>query len=152
MGPQMLDKRRSTGRSIHSNDDVANAYDMSASNTGSWNNDTTSATVETGETNNYLGAPHSTVWFKWTAYADGQLIVDSCGTSFESSFVGYRIDDIIDPWNTDLMFAASLLRTDCSNNLQVSVDTGQTRYFQLDGYSGTDFGPAQVNWTFTVPN
>jgi hypothetical protein len=45
-----------------SNDFVSDAYDMSGTNGSSWNNDTTSVTVETGEP----VEANSTVWFKWS--------------------------------------------------------------------------------------
>lgn len=148
------------------NDNVADAYDMSSSNTGSWNNDTTSATVETGEPSYYFGEPHSTVWFKWRATADGQLIVDACGSSYDTVLSAYTIDDIRDGWNNSVFVDANDGNANCSDSnqispavLTVSVTTGQTYYFQLDAFNApgnSDLlpysGPAQVNWTFNVPS
>ena len=147
------------------NDDVADAYVMSQSISGSWNNDTTSATVETGETNNYLDGPHSTVWFKWVASESGTLTVDSCNTPFDSVLSAYTIDTFSDPGPLTYL-AGDDASVACDGNnpalLEVAVETGTTYYFQLDGYcdpsldpSDPDYcqysGPAQVNWSFNVP-
>ena len=152
------------------NDDVADAYDLSQSNSGSWTGDTTSATVETGEMKNItLGAPHSTVWFKWVATASGPLTVDTCNTLFDSVLSLYTIGDISDPWNEDTTtyIFGDDSSADCSLQedpavITVGVTEGITYYFQLDSYcdpsldpSDPDYcqysGPAQVNWSFNVP-
>ena len=149
------------------NDDVADAYDMSESNSGSWNNDTTSATIEDGELNTYSGVAYSTVWFRWVASANGTLTVDSCYTSFDTVISAYTIDAINDPWNTLNYISGDDASVACAGanpaTVVVPVESGQTYYFQLDSFCDPSLdpsdptycqysGPAQVNWTFNVPD
>ena len=136
------------------NDDIADAYDMSGSNSGRWNNDTTSATYEDGEPNPFRDdVVNSTVWFRWVASESGTLTVDSCNTPFDSVLSAYTIDTFSDPGPLTYL-AGDDASVACDGNnpalLEVAVETGTTYYFQLDGFSGTDYGPAQVNWSFEI--
>ncbi len=141
---------------VFSNDDVVHAYDMSAAETGTWTGDTTLATVEVGESG-YGDDPDATVWFKWVATTNGWLDVDSCDTSFDSLLSVYSISNILDPWNNDVFIdeddssAPDSCGGDDPARIMVAVSAGNTYYIQLDGYEEDEFGPAQVNWKFTVP-
>jgi hypothetical protein len=145
------------------NDDVVDAFELTGS--GSWTGDTTLATVE-GESepfydgcddSNDCEGPYATVWFKWVATTDGSLVVDSCDTSFDSVLSVYSISDIEDPWNSDVFIdeddssAPNSCGGDDPVRITVAVSAGDSYYIQLDGYGANDFGPAQLNWTFTIP-
>jgi hypothetical protein len=142
--------------SVFSNDDVVHAYNMSTAETGTWTGDTTLATVEVGEPG-YGDDPDATVWFKWVATTDGWLDVDSCDTSFDSVLSVYSISNILDPWNNDVFIDEddSSAPESCSGvnpaRLTVAVSAGDSYYIQLDGNDANEFGPAQLNWEFTVP-
>ena len=144
--------------SVFSNDDVVHAYNMSTAETGTWTGDTTLATVEVGEPG-YGDGPYATVWFKWVATTDGSLIVDSCDTSFDSVLKVYSISDILDPWDNDVSYeeieeddssAPDSCGGDDPARIVFAVSAGDSYYIQLDGYDANGFGPAQLNWQFTV--
>ena len=141
---------------VFSNDDVVHAYNMSTAETGTWTGDTTLATVEVGEPG-YGDNPDATVWFKWVATTDGWLDVDSCDTSFDSVLSVYSISNILIPWNNDVFIdeddssAPDSCGGDDPARIMVAVSAGNTYYIQLDGYDANEFGPAQLNWKFTVP-
>jgi hypothetical protein len=132
------------------NDDVVDAFELTGS--GSWTGDTTAATVEVGERGYDDNDPYATVWFKWVATTDGSLVVDSCDTSFNSVLNVYSISNILDPWNNDVYIDEDDWSARCdvdAAELTLAVSVGVTYYIQLDGLDEDEFGPAQLNWTFT---
>jgi len=134
------------------NDDVVDAFELTGS--GSWTGDTTSATVEVGEPGYDESYPDATVWFKWVATTDGSLVVDSCDTSFNSVLNVYSISNILDPWNNEVLIDEDDWSARCdvdAAELTLAVSVGVTYYIQLDGLDEDEFGPAQLNWTFTIP-
>jgi hypothetical protein len=139
---------------VFSNDDVVHAYNMSTAETGTWTGDTTAATVEVGERGYDDNDPYATVWFKWVATTDGSLVVDSCDTSFNSVLNVYSISNILDPWNNEVLIDEDDWSARCdvdAAELTLAVSVGVTYYIQLDGLDEDEFGPAQLNWTFTIP-
>jgi hypothetical protein len=135
-----------------SNDDVVDAFELTGS--GSWTGDTTAATVEVGEPGYDESYPDATVWFKWVATTDGSLVVDSCDTSFNSVLNVYSISNILDPWNNEVLIDEDDWSARCdvdAAELTLAVSVGVTYYIQLDGLDEDEFGPAQLNWTFTIP-
>ena len=140
------------------NDDVVDAFELTGS--GSWTGNTSGVTMEINEpyfdddidsdSGNY------SVWFKWVATTNGSLGVDSCDTSFDSVLRVYSISNILDPWNNDVFIAEddSSAPDSCGGDdparITGPVSAGSTYYIQLDGYDA-EFGPAQLNWTFSIP-
>ncbi|HXT12270.1 MAG TPA: Calx-beta domain-containing protein [Candidatus Angelobacter sp.] len=56
---------------------------------GSVSNSSTGATSELGEPTHAGFAPTATVWYKWTAPADGEVEVDTIGTTFDTVLAVY---------------------------------------------------------------
>ena len=134
------------------NDDVVNAFELTGS--GFWTGSTTLATVEVGEPGSD-GDPYATVWFKWVATTTGLLVLDSCDTQFNSSLMARSISNIQDPWSGDVLIEEDGNSAECdainSAQITVSVSAGSTYYIQLGGNQAGSSGPAQLNWTFTIP-
>src|SRR3569833_628490 len=72
------------------NDNFANATTLTSSALwGSITNDNTGATAEAGEpAHSSLAATH-TVWFKWVAPQDGEAVLDTMGSSFDTVVAVY---------------------------------------------------------------
>src|SRR3569833_590832 len=77
------------------NDNFANATTLTSSALwGSITNDNTGATAEAGEpAHSSLAATHS-VWFKWVAPQDGEAVLDTMGSSFDSLLAVYTGNSI----------------------------------------------------------
>ena len=150
-----------------SNDNLVNAYDMGTLDDGTWMGNTTSATMEVGapyfDDGDESNSGNNSVWFKFVAWENGFLTVDSCSTTFDSVLSAYSINDIYDPWIDYSWLDDDDSSAQCGGNalsdpalVQVGVMSGHTYYFQLDGYYGPgdpgNSGPAQLNWRFTLPD
>ena len=132
-------------------DDVLQAVELNGSNTGTLSVSTTNATLEVWE-GLYDGdfgywAYTNTVWFKWTANADGNLTIDTCDSDFDTVIQAFDdgISIAADDWeNADCI-------GDQVDPSEISFDMvlGREYFIQVGGYNG-DYGLAQLNWTFVA--
>ena len=73
----------SVGWGQPANDNFANAWTIAGSS-GTTNGSNVGATFETGEPDIFGAGIHESVWYKWTAPADGTYIFDTVGSDFDS--------------------------------------------------------------------
>ncbi len=111
-------------------------------------------TTATGELNEpEHGAdirPINSVWWKWTPTSNGELVVDTIGSSFDTLLAAYTgsalanltalaaNDDIIDGSNPQ-------------SKISLTITTGRTYYFAVDGYQN-ETGNIAFNFKFTAVN
>jgi hypothetical protein len=127
-----------------SNDAFANATALSGSggqSTG-WNYN---ATQETGEPSHAGDSGGRSIWWRWTAPADGVLSLDSHDSAFDTLLGVYAGESV------------SALTTVAANDddgsagnasgLSATVTAGTTYHVAVDGKSGAS-GAATLNWTF----
>lgn len=116
-----------------------------------------SATKETGEPRHADGRGGASVWFKWTAEADGEVTFDTLGTTF---------DTLLGIYTGDAVAALTLLASDddiasgrsvYTSRARYAAKAGQTLFVAVDGYRGEGAGAAAaetgsivLNWRQTV--
>ena len=128
------------------NDDFANAVTLSslAATTGT----TVSATRETGEpthVNSGYGSAKS-VWYNWTAPADGDLDVKTEGSSFDTllaAYTGSSLSALTVKYASDDVIGGNWSR------LTFAVTAGTTYRIVIDGYGGSS-GSTRLSGTFTA--
>jgi hypothetical protein len=133
------------------NDYLADAQTIDGAS-GSVTGSTTNATIELGEPDHSGGCCNSgghSVWYRWTAPADGSVFFDTQGSSFDTvmriysgSSVGSLVgqgwyDADANPWST------------WSRAFDREVRAGQTYLVAVDGAQGAS-GDVQLNWRTTV--
>lgn len=107
------------------------------------NND---ATRETNEPRHAkVNGTHS-LWWKWTAPANGSMNIDTCNSDFDTTLAVYT--------GTALNLLAETTSNDDACDLQSEVDwdarAGVTYYIAVDGYSSTDVGTISMAWDYTA--
>ncbi len=132
--------------------------------------DTTGATTEAGETTGYSGcqgqfsggtSTGATAWYRYTATANGTLLVDTIGPPPFDAVLGVYSGPATPPTYGALTYIACGDEEFNSGNAAVSfaVTNGTTYYFQLGGYLGASgvnailnlgAAPATVGQAFTV--
>ena len=116
------------------NDDFADAidlggiYQVSGSNAG--------ATREPGEQPAWGSAPNSSVWWKWTATANGKVTLHTIGSSFDTVLGVYTNKSGI-PSVTNIALVTANDDFGGGNTSLVKFDavTGSNYYFAVDGFS-----------------
>jgi hypothetical protein len=134
------------------NDNFANRIALTAGVTAVA--DTTNATIEPGEPNEFSSNKHNTVWYTWTASSDAVVAIDNIGTVMSSPFVvvymGNSIDKLavvaIDSGDVRLSFPAKAgtIFQIAVGNLSAVFPGGNSRLTLNTlpfGYSGVLFGP-----------
>jgi hypothetical protein len=123
------------------NDMFANAQSISGTN-GAASGNTTYATKESGEPNHAGNAGGASIWYRWTAPADGTATIDTSGSSFDTLLGIYTGG------------AVNALTTVASNDDAPGVKTskvsfpavgGTTYQIAVDGYNGAK-GAVTLNW------
>ncbi len=115
-----------------SNDDFADAGELSgfAASAAASNG---AATAEAGEPR-HAGLPGGTsLWWRWTAPADGRLTVDTCASSFDTLlaiYVGSELGSLIERATSDDACAGG------GSRVTLAVAAGQTYRIAVDGYEG----------------
>ncbi len=112
------------------------------------------ATGETGETNHAAAStPLASVWWKWTATADGNLTLDTFGSSFDTTLAAYTGVSV-----GSLAAIASANNSDGTVQSRISfpVTAGQSYSIAIDG-AGAAEGAIVFNYLFvpdsiSVPN
>jgi subtilisin family serine protease len=137
---------------VPDNDNFANAALLSGSR-GTVGGSTIRATGEISEPNHAdASTPLTSVWYRWTAPANGTLTVDTSGSDFDTTLAAYTGSSI----ESLVLIAAN----DDSSGLQSAVNfvvtTGTTYRFAVDGFSSSE-GAVSLNHLFepdaiSVPN
>jgi len=137
-------------------DDFSQAVELNRSNTGTINVSTTNATLEMFEISGvyesgdeygtYEGDSDSwsfsnTVWFAWTANADGNLTINTCNSVFDTVLQAFG-------WPSGISITAND-DAECGSEINFDVQLGSTYLIQLGGYDG-EAGLAQLNWGFVA--
>ncbi len=127
------------------NDDFDGAT-LLAGTEGTVTNDSRLATQQPGEPL-HAGKPggHS-LWWKWTAPADGALLLSTEGSSFDTTlglYTGPRVNALRTVASNDDAFEGSLY-----SKLQQGVRMNGTYYWAVDGFNGLT-GKVQVAYAFT---
>jgi hypothetical protein len=134
-----------------SNDNFAAAVEIPAAG-GTVTGSNVDATAETGEpdhANSTFGALHS-VWYQWTAPADGPTTVDTCGSGFNTRlgvYTGSAVNALTEVANNDNaspsscgqpLFAALSFNATAGTTYRIAVDT-------MGGVPDDVSGPPQGN-------
>jgi lysophospholipase L1-like esterase len=72
-----------------SNDDFANAQNLGNGSTASASGTNLDATAEPGEPDHNRIPATASVWYRWTAPADGEVRIDACGSDFDTVLAVY---------------------------------------------------------------
>lgn len=135
-----------TLRVTGNNDFFDNAIEISQTggHIGSTAGNNTNATTETGEPNHAKKDGDKSVWWKWTAPTNGEMTVDSCGSSFDTVMGIYT--------GTIVSALSEMVSNDDACGLQSSATwsarAGITYYIAIDGFNGAS-GNITLNWNFT---
>lgn len=127
---------RVTGTGGGDNDDFASAQTLAGA---SVQGDNSSASKETGEPD-HGGAPGGrSLWWRWTASGDGVVVVDTAGSSFDTTLGVYR--------GTSVDALEQVAGNDDAIGLQsrasFQASTGTDYYIAVDGYAGA-FGAVSL--------
>lgn len=105
------------------------------------------ATKEAGEPNIFGITGGHSIWYRWTAPSDGQMVVDTSGTAFDTLLGAYTGESV-----SALTLSAENDDAAPGTNLQSSVTFGVTAgavySIAVDGYAAAA-GPTRLNWVFT---
>jgi hypothetical protein len=118
-----------------SNDDFASARQLSGSEAFRVGDTNRKATKETGEPAHAGNAGGASVWYRWTAPADGPVVVDTSGSDFDTvlaAYVGGSVASLAEVASND---DVSGLRT---SRLSFDADAGVTYRVAVDGYTGSE--------------
>lgn len=106
------------------------------------------ATSESGEPAHRFGPFHS-MWFAYTAPSDGELVVDTAGSNYDTTLAAYtgsRVDRLTKlAENDDAAFNGSMT---LQSRVTIDVAAGTTYYVAVDGYNGST-GAIALNWALT---
>lgn len=124
------------------NDAFRNALFLSGTS-GSITGSNTGATTEAGEPVPADGSIGATVWYRWTAPANGTLLLDAGASDFNaliSVFTGNQLANLV--LNPD---------TGVSTSAAVPVATGSTYWIAVAGWWG-DSGEIELAWSLASPS
>ena len=126
------------------NDDFANAQVITGA-TGSVNGTNIGATKELGEPDHAGNAGGHSIWYTWTAPADGNVAFRTAGSSFDTLLAVYTGAAVgaltLVAANDDDPSAGG------SSTISFAVSNGVTYMIALDGFSGkVAVGPTSLRW------
>lgn len=123
------------------NDNFANADAISGA-TGHLQTNNFTASAETGEPEHATGvAPQKTLWWRWTAPADGQITINTHGSSHETVigvYTGTALGSLT-------QVAQGHQRGNGVSHVTLSVTAGITYSIAVDGYNGAS-GVLMLDW------
>jgi subtilisin family serine protease len=127
------------------NDPFAGA-ELFAGTTGAVSSSTLTASRESGEPSHGGYGASSSIWYKWSASADGTLVVDTRLSNFDTLLGAYT--------GTQVNALTTLAANDDSggglwSSVTITVVAGTSYFFAIDGY-GNRKGSTTLNWQFTV--
>lgn len=118
---------------------VSNSFTVTGSNVG--------ATREALEPNHGGVSGGKSVWWSWTAPANGRLVVATAGSSYDTVlavYTGSRVDQLRQVVAND-----DVSRSDMTSRVTISVRAGTTYRIAVDGYQGAA-GSIRLAGTFTA--
>jgi subtilisin family serine protease len=106
------------------------------------------ATSENGEPAHRFGPFHS-MWFAYTAPSNGELVIDTAGSNYDTTLAAYtgsRVEHVtkLDE-NDDASFNGFIT---LQSRVTIDVAAGTTYHVAVDGYAGRT-GAITLNWTLT---
>ncbi len=104
----------------------------------------TNATKEPGEPDHAGNQGGASIWFVWSATADGKLHVDTSNTDFDTLLAVYTGAAVNALTKLDANDDAS---SDLTSSLFVPVTAGTAYRIAVDGFKGAE-GPVTLNWEF----
>ncbi len=127
------------------NDDFADAFDLTGDNLGIFGATTGTNEWATWETTEY-GSPNSkSVWWTWTAPADGVLTVDTFGSDFDTvltAFLGGFTEAAVVANNDD--------HTGLQSQVSFDATAGTTYHLRVRGFAEAQ-GDIALNWGLRAP-
>jgi subtilisin family serine protease len=144
-GAASLNSNSITTLSALTNDPFAGA-DIFSGTTGAVSSSTLTASRESGEPSHGGYGASASIWYKWSASADGTLVVDTRLSNFDTLLGAYT--------GTQVNALTTLAANDDSgggtwSTVTVSVVAGTSYFFAIDGY-GSRKGSTTLNWQFTA--
>lgn len=126
------------------NDDFADAELLSGAS-GSVSGSTQWATAEPGEPDHAGYPAQSSVWYRWTAPADGEVTFDTCASDFDTVLAAYLGDEL------DFLFPTAGNDDSCGVESQVTffAAAGSIYSIAVDGFAGT-VGNVTLAWSLQV--
>jgi Bacterial Ig domain/PASTA domain len=144
---------RITTRVAPANDDRLDAAVLTGS-AGTWRGDNVGATKETGEVRHAGDPGGSSVWFRWTAPANGRLELDTSGSdpALDTLLGTYTASPYAEWWENGLIERAADDDSSAPGKARTTLDVfrGTTYEIGLDGFDGAQ-GGLELRWTFTAP-
>ncbi len=139
---------RPGGFTSPANNHFANATALTLANNGAQvSGSSIGANKEAGEPNHAPDEPGgASVWWRWTATANGSLTVTTAGSHFDTLLAAYTGGSV----NSLTQLAANddvqngVVRT---STVTISVTGGTTYYFAVDGWDG-EWGSIRLNFSF----
>ncbi|HVM50198.1 MAG TPA: hypothetical protein VMU04_19375, partial [Candidatus Acidoferrum sp.] len=134
----------SVGWGQPANDNFANAWTIVGAS-GTTNGSNVGATFETGEPDLFGLAAQESVWFTWTAPADGSYTFTTTGSDFDSLFgiyTGSAVNAL-----TPVGQGYDVISASQSQPVTFTASAGTAYYVQVDGYAlGIPDGNYVLNW------
>ena len=123
-----------------SNDDFANPQRLSGT-TGSVGGTTEEATVEPGEPNHAGISGYHSIWYSWTAPADGRFNFDDAGSSYGTVLAIYT-GSAVDA----LTLAGESGNYSGTSRVSIQAIAGTTYQIALDSWQPNFYGPTILSW------
>lgn len=125
------------------NDDFAQADNLPSTANGAASGSNLDATLETNEP----GGTDLTVWWAWTAPADGTYLFDTCGTAFETDLTVYGGATLTTLVEVSRYAGYCFFEHNWFTNEQVSLTAAQgATYFVQVGAVQQGMGAISLNW------
>ncbi len=125
------------------NDMFANAITISGAS-GQTTGSNVGATKETGEPSHAGNSGGASVWWKWTATSNGQITIDTFGSSFDTLLAVYTGNSV---GSLTLKASNDDAGGGAQSQVTFAVISGTTYRIAVDGYSGAT-GSIILNWFF----
>ena len=139
----------SVGWAQPANDNFANAFAISGAS-GSTNGSNVGASAEAGEPNLFGVAVGESVWYAWTAPADGAYTFTTAGSDFDSLlgiYTGSAVNAL-----TLVNEGYDLVSFGISQPVSFAASAGTAYYVQVDGYAfGLPDGNIVLSWNTNSP-
>ncbi|MEZ5870932.1 MAG: hypothetical protein R3D32_03625 [Nitratireductor sp.] len=111
------------------------------------------ATGETGEPTTYGGGSLNTIWYSWTAPANGTVTFETCSatqTNFDTTlkaYTGSAVNALTTVAQNDDACAATIGAR--ASSISFTVTSGSTYRVQVDGY-GSNTGDFLLSWNLAI--
>jgi hypothetical protein len=131
------------------NDNFAAAIDLPGDSGTQTGTHSFAATVETGEPAN---GTTSSVWFKWTALADGDFTVRTTGSINNLGNEWDAVVGIYTGTSVDALTQITLQDSVFDEVVTIPVTAGTTYYIQAAGFGDEAASNILLDWSFVVPD